>query len=182
MAHELAQAARDRAPQSADYHEDKMLGRLLREALFHRDSERRHLAALLISASPFAPSVTDELLILLEDHCRPSWVRGRAATTIRYLSDDAHRLRMLKFVEDRDDGVAVPITHGLGHLSYNELSDQALRTSLGTEASTRERAKFYALGMTGSPAPKAIGKSAKSPDWQISAARWWSAHGPAVRS
>jgi hypothetical protein len=32
-----------------------MLTRLIRDALFHRDSERRHLAALLISSSPLDP-------------------------------------------------------------------------------------------------------------------------------
>jgi hypothetical protein len=53
-------AARSRVPQDATY-DDRMLIQLIREALFHRDSERRHLAALLISSSPFGSSVTDEL-------------------------------------------------------------------------------------------------------------------------
>jgi len=46
MSHEMAESARSRTPQSADYDEDKMLPRLVRESLFHRDSERRHLAGL----------------------------------------------------------------------------------------------------------------------------------------
>ena len=31
-----------------------MLARLVRESLFHRDSERRHLATLILAASPFS--------------------------------------------------------------------------------------------------------------------------------
>ena len=55
-----------------------MLGRLIREALFHRDSERRHLAALLIASSPFGETVTDELLRVVVDDGYPGWMRVRA--------------------------------------------------------------------------------------------------------
>ena len=61
------------------------------------------------------------------------------------------------------------------------LADQALRNSLGKEWSLRERAKVYALGMTGSDGLPAIVRSTDAPDWQKSAARWWSAQGPAIR-
>jgi hypothetical protein len=40
-----ADAARAGVPQDPPSDEDRMLTRLMREALFHRDSERRHLAA-----------------------------------------------------------------------------------------------------------------------------------------
>ena len=45
FSHEVADAARAGVPQDPPYDEDRMLTRLMREALFHRDSERRHLAA-----------------------------------------------------------------------------------------------------------------------------------------
>ncbi len=179
MAHTLADAARSRVPQVPDYHEDRMLPRLLRETLFHRDSERRHLASLLVSASPFARAVTAELLILLGESTPPG-LRARAATVIRYLSDDVHRLRILKFVVDDDEAVAVPMIQALGHMGFNELSDQALRTSLDDEWSMRERAKLYALGMTGSPGLRTISRSPVAPAWQKAAARWWTNQGPAV--
>ncbi len=180
IAHTLAERARKRVPQDPAYDEDKMLSRLIREALFHRDSERRHLAALLISASPFEEAVTDELLFLLADHGNPPWMRSRTATLIRYLASEVHRMRMLTFLEDPSDDVAVPIAQGLGHLTHASTSDQALRGSLGRDWSLRERAKMYALGMSGSEGLQAILKAKGSPEWQRSAARWWIAQGPAI--
>jgi hypothetical protein len=182
MSHEIAESARLRAPQVADYDEDKMLPRLIREGLFHRDSERRHLAALLISASPFGDVVTDEMLALLSSTGLPNWVRSRAATLTRYLSNDPHRMRMLNFLEDPDRGVATPIAQAFGHLTFTEFSDQAIRSSLTGQRSAHEGAKLYALGMTGSPGLDAIMKSGTAPTWQKSAARWWIGQGPAIRS
>ena len=60
------------------------------------------------------------------------------------------------------------------------MSDQALRNTLGKEWSPRERAKMYALGMSGSPGLLAISKSKDAAAWQQAAARWWIEQGPAV--
>ncbi len=181
MSYELAEAARSRMPKQPAYDEDRMLARLIREALFHRDSERRHLASLLISASPFGDGVTDELLSLLHNEQCPPWLRIRSATTVRYLCTDEHRMRMLRFIDDPVNEVAVPIAQGIGHLTFTEYSDQALRSSLGQTWSPKERAKIYALGMSGSPGLEVIAKSANAPQWQKEAAAWWLAAGPAVR-
>ena len=159
-----------------------MLPRLIREALFHRDSERRHLAALLISASPFGDAVTDELLALLGAQGLQGWVRARAATLIRYLANDPHRMRMLHFLDDPDSEVAAPIAQAFGHLTFTEFSDLAIRSSMADRFSPAEQAKLYALGMTGSPGLEAMIRSNTAPEWQRSAARWWIAHGPAVTS
>lgn len=105
-----------------------------------------------------------------------------AAVTIRYLSDDEHRLRMLRYVDDEQVAVAVPITQGIGHLSSYELSGKVLRTLLGANFSVRERAKLYTLGMTGSPDLESIRRSPRSPSWQKTAARWWQAQGSTVTS
>ncbi|HEX6517220.1 MAG TPA: hypothetical protein VF049_16760 [Nocardioidaceae bacterium] len=181
LSHELAEAARSRVPQQGSYEEDVMLPRLVREALFHRDSERRHLAALLVSASPFGDAVADVLLALLERQDCPPLVRVRAATLARYLSNDVHRMRMLRFLEDKQDGVGIVVAQGIGHMTFSELSDQVLRSSLQETWSLRERAKLYALGMSGSPGLDAILRSRNAPEWQQEAARWWRAQGPAIR-
>jgi hypothetical protein len=110
------------------------------------------------------------------------WTRVRAATLVRYLSTDVHRMRMLGFLDHPIDELAAPIAQGLGHLPITPLSDQALRNSLGREWSMRERARMYALGMTGSPALPVIAKSSDAPEWQRSAARWWIAQGPAIQA
>jgi len=182
ISQDLAEAARARVPQGADYGEDRMLPRLIREGLFHRDSERRHLAALLVSASPFGVAVSDELLLLLEGTDLPGWVRARAATLVRYLSEDSHRLRMLRFLDDGSSDVGTPISQALGHLAYAPLSDQAVRSCLRRDRTPREVAKLYALGMTGSPGLQAILKSADAPAWQKAGADWWITQGAAIRS
>lgn len=181
LSYDIAESARARVPGVAVYDEDRMFVRLVREALFHRDSERRHLASLLISASPFGDAIADELLTLLAAPNAPTLVRVRAATLARYLSSDSHRLRMLRFVEDHDDHVGTVIVQGIGHMTFTVFSDQVIRASLKEEFSQRERAKMYALGMSGSPGLEAILRSGQAPAWQKTAARWWIAQGPAVR-
>jgi hypothetical protein len=61
------------------------------------------------------------------------------------------------------------------------MSDQVLRSTLGTDLTALSRAKLYALGMSGSPGLAAIAASEQAPEWQRVAARWWVEHGPAVR-
>ncbi len=180
FAHEVAEGARAAVPQEPSYDEDVMLTRLVREALFHRDSERRHLAALLIASSPFGGAVVDQLLHRLGVPAFPDWMRGRLATLCRYLSDDSHRMRILAFVDDPSDQVAVPMAQAIGHLSLNAMSDQALRNSVGRDWSPRERAKMYALGMSGSLGLPVITKSKTAPHWQRASARWWIEQGPSI--
>jgi transcriptional regulator with XRE-family HTH domain len=180
FAEEVAARARSRTAVPATYDDDQMLPRLIREALFHRDSERRHLAALVISASPFATPVTDELLASLSEP-HPDWIRGRLATLARYLSVDMHRMRLVDLLEDEADEVAMPAAHAIGHLRLNVVSDQALRNSLGRDWSNREQAKMYALGMSGSPVLGLLAASKNAPQWQCSAADWWIRNGAAVR-
>lgn len=182
FSNDLVVAARARVPQEPTYEEDLMLPRLIREALFHRDSERRHLAALLIASSPFGQAVTDELLLRLAGPWNVEWIRARLSTLVRYLSDDSHRMRMLAVIDDASDEVATPMVQGIGHLDYSATSDQAIRNSLGNEWSRRERGKMYALGMSGSPGLLAITKSSSAAHWQQAAARWWIGQGAAIRS
>jgi hypothetical protein len=180
MSCEIADAARAHVPGEPAYDEDRMLARLVREALFHRDSERRHLAALLLSASPFAEAVTDQLLELLARGGVPSVVRRRAAVLVRYLATDVHRMRMLRLLDDPVEEVAIALAQGLGHVSHNPLSDQALRASLSAEWSEVQWARMYALGMTGSPGLPVLARSVSAPAWQREAAGWWVEAGPAI--
>ena len=182
LSHALADAVRVRMPGNGAYDEDRMLVRLVREGLFHRDSERRHLAALLLSASPFAAVIGDGLIELLGRDDLPPLIRVRTATLTRYLCNESHRLRLLRFVEDPLDEVGVVVLQALGHMVFGDVSDQVIRSSLRDVWSPRERAKLYALGMTGSPGLRAILRSASAPSWQKTAATWWLGEGSAVRT
>jgi hypothetical protein len=64
-----------------------MLTGLIREALFYPDSERRHLAALLISAS-LRVRRDRRAARTAGENIYPEWMRARLATLIRYLSND----------------------------------------------------------------------------------------------
>lgn len=176
----LAVAARRRTLQEPAYDEDRMLPRLVREALFHRDSVRRHCASLLVAASPFATGVAGELLGRLQSEVGPAWLRGREAVLVRYLCTDAHRSPLLALLDDPAHGVAIALTEALGTLSPVAASDRALRESLGETWSPRERAKLYALGMTASPRLGVLARTEKAPLWQRSAARWWLDQGAAI--
>jgi hypothetical protein len=182
MSEELAEAARSRAPGDPAYDENRMLVRLVREAIFHRDSERRHLASLLIASSPFACPLTEGLLQLLGTRRVSAPVRRRAATLVRYLGEDTHRLRMLGLVDDPDEAVGAVLVQGVGHLPYTPFSDQIIRASLGEQPSSLERGKMYALGMSGSPGLHGIVRSSTAPPWQRAAAGWWIRQGPALRA
>ena len=181
IASQIAEQARTLVPQEPLYAEDRMLTRLVREAMFHRDSERRHLASLLIASSPFGRAVTDCLLVALRDTEQSPWMRGRMATLARYLSDETHRLRMIGLLDDPSDDVVTPLVQGIGHMELSAMSDQVLRSTLGSELTTTSRAKLYALGMSGSPGLPTIASSENAPGWQRVAARWWHERGPAVR-
>ena len=182
FASRVAEAARDGAPQDPAYDEDRMLARLVREALFHRDTARRHGAALLLSASPFASSTADVLLARLATPADPAPLRVRMAVLVRYLGGESHRLRLVRMLDRDVEEVAVPLIQALGHLEYSVTSDHTVRSALHRDWSSRERAKLYVLGMTGSPGLPAIARSERAPEWQRSAARWWLDIGPAVRA
>jgi hypothetical protein len=182
LSEELAEGARSRAPGDPSYDENRMLVRLVREALFHRDSERRHLASLLIASSPFGGPLTDELLEMLGTPRVPALVRRRAATLVRYLGEETHRLRMLGLVDDADEVVGAALVQGVGHLPFTPFSDQVIRASLGEQPSSLERGKMYALGMSGSPGLHGIVRSSTAPPWQRAAAGWWIRQGPALRA
>ncbi len=168
---DLAAAARARAPQDPTYDEDQMLTRLIREALFHRDSERRHLAALLIASSPFGSAVTDELLLRLAGPWNVDWIRARLSTLVRYLSDDSHRMRMLTFVEDDSDEVATPMTQGIGHLSLTRCPTRRSATRWARSGRRASARRCTRSGCRVRPASWRS-RSLMSAPWQQAAARW----------
>ena len=154
---------------------------LVRESLFHRESERRHLSAVVLSASPYAHLVGEAALDLLADRDTVALARGRMATLCSYLAGDEHRLRLSPFVGDPDETVAAAITLTFGHLDFAATSDQLLRHTIPAYAGSLGRAHMYALGMTSSPGLTAIAAASAAPEWQRRAARWWLRVGPAIR-
>jgi hypothetical protein len=124
--------------------------------------------------------VTDELLARLGENIYAEWMRAPLATLIRYLSNDTHPLRMLPFVDHKSDDLGTFISQGVGHESYSPASDQALLNAIEKTCSPLERARMYALGMSGSAG--LLAKAKDAPARQKGAARWWLEQGPAITS
>jgi hypothetical protein len=173
-----AVAAANPAPLESDRGE---LASLVRESLFHRESEQRHLASVLLSASPYAAQVGEAALDALGERDTVSLARGRAATLCTYLATEDHRLRLSPFVGDADETVAAAVTVALGHIAFAPTTDQVLRHLIPGHPGSLGRGHMYALGMTGSPGLEAIAGSSSAPEWQRRAARWWLRTGPAIR-
>jgi hypothetical protein len=112
--------------QDPPYDEDRMLTRLIRAALLHRESERRHLGRAADLVVPFVSAVTDELLARLGENIYPGW--------------------MPAYVDDESDDVSTFVIQGLGHQSYSTTSDQAIRlgsTTSGRPGSGRRCAPWH---------------------------------------
>ena len=107
-------------------------------------------------------------------------VRLTAAWAIRYLARDGHRMRVVRLLDHPHESVTAPLTLALGHIGFDEVTDQILRSSLGGPLTNRSRAVMYSLGMTGSPGLAGMSRSPVVPEWQRRAAAWWVAHGSAV--
>jgi hypothetical protein len=180
MAYRIVDAVHELHPGGVD-RDRAELESLVREGLFHRESERRHLAAVVLSASPYAHHVGEAALDVLSERDTVALARGRVATLCSYLAGDEHRLRLSPFVGDADETVAAAITLTFGHLSFAATSDQVLRHTIPTFAGSLGRSHMYALGMTASPGLAAIAGSSVAPDWQRRAAAWWLRVGPAIR-
>ena len=158
-----------------------MLPRLVGELLHHGDRERRHLAPRVLAASPFRAALADELLELIADTTGATEPRSNASWALRHLAGGQHRMRLLRLMEEDELG-RTPAILALGHLPYDRVSDQVLRSGLSRTESTGAHAVLYALGMTGSPGLVGLVRSASSPDWQRTAATWGVRHGAAVHS
>ena len=158
-----------------------MLTQLCREAMFDLRSDRRHVASVVLSASPFSGAVASCALDLLDRDDVPQVLRGHAGQLVQYTAEEQHRMRLHDYLDDPHDEVTFPAVHALGHLPFSRVTDLELRRDMPAEDSVRGRSRMYALGMTGSPALPAMATGRGVPAWQRDAARWWLALGPSLR-
>lgn len=160
---------------------DRMLRRLLREALFHVHRERRQLAALLLAASPYASGIAESSLAL---------TRGRDATVAALCWPLLRRCGHLLEREHVATSAMPPAPSGgrpptgayvaLGVARGavpDAVADRVLETARDTSDPHLARAATFALGMSGHPHLEALGALGGAPE---AAARWWQDLGPAL--
>lgn len=177
---QLSAAIQRDTPAHNPHEPDAMLRRLLREALLHAHKTRRHHAAQLLAASPYAPAISR--------HCQDlansanDLMSARALTVLMRVGHGEWRSRlMLQALAETRPSIRARALVNLG-LSPEPIRPQeadALVGRLDDKSSPNERhATMFALGMTGAPLVQVLTGHA---DAGLSgSARWWVQQGPAV--
>lgn len=175
---DLAPAIQADTPSHQSQEPDQMLRRLLREALLHSHKPRRHHAALLIAASPYAPAAARHCLRLAADD--NELLAARAWTVLMRLGDGGRRDQVVHraVIEERPTVRARALVNvGLcGSLKPDQSA--AIAGRYDAARSAERHATLFALGMAGAPELADLAESG-DPETQRSA-RWWLDRGPAI--
>ncbi|WP_460809107.1 hypothetical protein [Nocardioides salsibiostraticola] len=158
---------------------DLMLRRLLREALFHVQRERRHLAATVISVSPYGPPIAKAALALTgqgdELTARTSWSILRRLGHLITREEIGDTLRASPHSSCETAGM---ITMGLARGPMNQQIARHLRVE-ATDSPRQDtrHAALFALGMSGDENLETLIHGS----CELSArATWWKQTGPAL--
>ena len=176
IAANVTASAQESAPMVGDA-PDPMLERLVREALFHAHSERRHRAAVLLAASPYAAGIGGAAAGLF--NADDPLIARRAADLLRFAITPAETDHVLKAPVQRSEEVQAAALTALGHVP--ELDDShvehVLRQSHPWETEPQADAALYVLGMHGLTDRLA---AHEVPARVSSAAEWWRRTGARV--
>ncbi|MGZ6737769.1 MAG: hypothetical protein ACXVEK_14585, partial [Nocardioides sp.] len=177
----LAGAVQRDTPTHSPHEPDAMLRRLLREALLHAHKPRRHHAALLLAATPYAPAVAKHCQDLANHN--NDLLAARALTVLMRVGHRAGRSRVLlqSLAEIRPTIRARALVNvGLNPEPLRPAEADALLGKLEEGSRPVERhATLFALGMSGAPAVHRLAEGPDS-DPTARAARWWVQRGPAL--
>ena len=155
-----------------------MLRRLLREALLHSHKPRRHHAALLIAASPYAKSAARHCLRMAADP--NDLLAARAWTVLMRVGDGGQRDQVVRraIVEQRPSIRARALVNvGLGG-PLTEAESKAIAARFGDARSLERHSTLFALGMAGAPELQELSRSG-DPETKRGA-QWWLTQGAAI--
>lgn len=175
---ELAPAVQADTPTHHPQEPDLMLRRLLREALFHSHKPRRHHAALLLAASPYAPAAARHCLRLAADD--NDLLAARAWTVLMRIGDGGQRDQVVSMAvaEQRPSVRARALVNvGLGRGLTPE-QGAVIAGRYDASRSLGRHATLFALGMAGAPELAGFADS-DDPETQRGA-RWWMSRGCAL--
>jgi hypothetical protein len=175
---DLAPAVQADTPAHLAQEPDLMLRRLLREALLHSHKPRRHHAALLIAASPYATATARHCLRIAADG--NDLLAARAWTVMMRVGDGGQREEVVRraIVEERPSIRSRALVNvGLGGPLTPEQSE-AIAAQFGTARSLERHASLFALGMAGAPELEGL-LEFDDPETQRGA-QWWLTQGAAI--
>ncbi|MGZ6677296.1 MAG: hypothetical protein ACXVD1_08640 [Nocardioides sp.] len=169
-------SAQESAPMVGDA-PDPMLERLVREALFHAHSERRHRSAVLLASSPYAAGIGAAAAGLL--NADDPLVARRAAELLRFAITPAETDHVLRAPVARTQEVQAAAMVALGHVPelHDAHIDDVLRHSHPWSTEQQTDAGLYVLGMHGLTDLLA---TQEVPARVLSAAEWWRRTGARV--
>ena len=158
---------------------DRMLRRLLREALFHIHRERRQLAALTLAASPYATGIAQAAVRvtrgrdpLVSAMCWPLLRRCAHLLEREQIASIAPAASPGEFVSD----VAMTLGVGRGPVP-SRVADCLLATARDGSEPHLAHSAMFALGMSGHPH---LASLSAQPGHSRGAALWWQTLGPAL--
>ena len=180
LASRVAVAIQESTPSHHPVEEDMMLHRLMREALVHTHKARRHHAALLLAASPYAPAVAS--------HCHEltthpdDFIAARAWTVlmrVRSSKAQSQALRSAVLETRRAHRPRALINVGLNHEPPTPDQASTMADRLTRSRPSEQHAALFALGMHESPE---LATLTDHPDKDIRRrAAWWLLQGGATR-
>jgi transcriptional regulator with XRE-family HTH domain len=141
-------AAQQSVPMLSDA-PDAMLERLVREALFHAHAERRHRAAVLLAASPYAAGIGAASAGLL--NADDPIVGRRAAELLKFCITPAETAHVLHSPVERAGHVQAAAISSLGHVPElaDHVVDDVIERTAPWSAEHHTHAALYVLGMHG---------------------------------
>ena len=175
---DLAPAIQADTPAHQAQEPDLMLRRLLREALLHSHKPRRHHAALLIAASPYASATARHCLRIAADG--NDLLAARAWTVMMRVGDGGQRDEVVRraIVEERPSIRSRALVNvGLGGPLTPQQSE-AIAGQFGTARSLERHSTLFALGMSGAPELEGL-VGVDDPETQRGA-QWWLTQGAAI--
>ncbi|GGO71400.1 hypothetical protein [Nocardioides deserti] len=177
---ELAATAQAQTPTQHSREPDPMLRRLLREALLHVHKPRRHHAALVIAASPYAPAVAEQCL-RLTGHPN-DLLAARAWTVLMRIGHGGREDKVVRRArtEERPTLRARALVNvGMACAGLPEEDATALADAVTTQQRPADRhATLFALGMQGATELKALAEHDQQDIRR--GASWWLERGPAI--
>lgn len=180
LASRLAAAVQDSTPSHHPVEADMMLHRLVRESLVHTHKARRHHAALLLAASPYAPAVAS--------HCHEltshpdDFIAARAWTVLMRVRSTRAQSQALRssVLETRDaHRPRALINVGLNHVPPTPTQARTMSDGLTRSRPSEQHATLFALGMHGSPELATLTDHAD--DDVRRRAAWWLIQGGGTR-
>ncbi len=171
-----------------DEDDDPLLERLLEEAVFHPDTERRFQAALTVTFSPHRDRLGATCGSVIDQHLRgvavlPPVLAERVMALLTFFGREQQRALLNRVIENGPDQLRGSALVAVAHLppSQAKLSQRPeLMPLLTGDDEELIRRAMYCAGMTGDPCLVELERDPGVAEWVRHSAAWWRREGPAL--